>query len=175
MQFDALNSLPYRRFWLGSIASIGSTQLYFIGMAWLVFELSGSALDLGLLGAATAIPTIVSSLVGGILADRFNRRSILVVTTSLAAILLLLLTILDATGVVLVWHVLVLSGMLGLVQGFDFPARASIFPALIEPPQRKPVQPVRLEPIDERPHVSAPDVIRCAAEEVKRHEETKHA
>lgn len=135
MQFGALNSLPYRRFWLGSIASIGSTQLYFIGMAWLVFELSGSALDLGLLGAATAIPTIVSSLVGGILADRFNRRSILVVTTSLAAILLLLLTILDATGVVLVWHVLVLSGMLGLVQGFDFPARASIFPALIEPHQ----------------------------------------
>jgi MFS family permease len=132
MQFDALNSLPYRRFWLGSIASIGSTQLYFIGMAWLVFELSGSALDLGLLGAATAIPTIASSLVGGILADRFNRRSILMVTTSLAAILLLLLTILDATGVVLVWHVLALSGMLGLVHGFDFPARSSIFPTLIE-------------------------------------------
>ena len=132
MQFEALNSLPYRRFWLGSIASIGSTQLYFIGMAWLVFELSGSALDLGLLGAVTAIPTITATLVGGILADRFNRRSILVVTTSLSAVLLLVLTILDATGVVLVWHVLILSGILGLVQGFDFPARSSIFPALIE-------------------------------------------
>mgnify|MGYP002866951009 CR=1 FL=1 len=101
-------------------------------MAWLVFELSGSALDLGLLGAVTAIPTIAATLVGGILADRFNRRSILVVTTSLSAVLLLVLTILDATGVVLVWHVLILSGILGLVQGFDFPARSSIFPALIE-------------------------------------------
>ena len=46
MRFDALSSGPYRRFWLGSIAAVGSTQLYYVGMAWLVFELSDSALDL---------------------------------------------------------------------------------------------------------------------------------
>ena len=130
-----MKSLPYRRFWLGSIASIGGTQLYFIGMAWLVFELSGSALNLGLLGGVTAIPTMASTLVGGILADRFNRRSILVVTTLTSAILLLVLTLLDAVGIVLVWHVLVVAGLLGLVQGFDMPARSSIFPALIQPHQ----------------------------------------
>ena len=67
MRFDAFSSGPYRRFWLGSIASVGSTQLYFIGMAWLVFELSNSALDLGLLGAATAVPTILATLVGGLM------------------------------------------------------------------------------------------------------------
>ena len=76
MRFDALSSGPYRRFWLGSIASVGSTQLYFVGMAWLVFELSDSALDLGLLGAATAVPTILATLVGGLVADRINRRSV---------------------------------------------------------------------------------------------------
>ena len=135
MRFDALASLPYRRFWLGSVASVGSTQLYFIAMAWLVFELSGSPLDLGLLGASMAVPTIAATLVGGIVADRLNRRSILLTTTAVAAVLLLLLAALDATGVVRVWHVLVVSGLLGLVHGFDFPARSSIFPALIQPHQ----------------------------------------
>ena len=135
MRFDALASAPYRRFWLGSIASVGSTQLYFIAMAWLVFELSNSPLDLGLLGAATAVPNILATLIGGLVADRVNRRTILILTTGISTMLLLLLAALDATGFVLVWHVLLISGLLGLVQGFDFPARSSIFPSLIEPKQ----------------------------------------
>ena len=135
MRFDALASAPYRRFWLGSIASVGSTQLYFIAMAWLVFELSNSPLDLGLLGAATAIPNILATLIGGLVADRVNRRTILILTTGISTVLMLLLAALDATGLVRVWHVLLISGLLGLVQGFDFPARSSIFPSLIEPKQ----------------------------------------
>ena len=111
MRFDALNSGPYRRFWLGSIASVGSTQLYFIAMAWLVFELSGSPLDLGLLGAAIATPTIIATLVGGLVADRFNRRPILILTTGTTAVLLLLLAALDASEFVRIWHVLVISGL----------------------------------------------------------------
>jgi len=104
-------------------------------MAWLVFELSDSALDLGLLGAATAVPTILATLVGGLVADRINRRSVLILTTGTAAVLLLILAVLDATEVVQVWHVLLISGLLGLVHGFDFPSRSSIFPSLIEPKQ----------------------------------------
>ena len=135
MRFDALASATYRRFWLGSIASVGSTQLYFIAMAWLVFELSNSPLDLGLLGAATAVPNIIATLIGGLVADRVNRRTILILTTGISTVLMLLLAALDATGLVRVWHVLLISGLLGLVQGFDFPARSSIFPSLIEPKQ----------------------------------------
>ena len=132
MRFDALSSAPYRRFWLGSIASVGSTQLYFISKAWLVFELSGSALDLGFLGAATAVPTIFATLIGGLVADRINRRSVLIFTSGISAVLLLVLGVLDASDLVRVWHVLLISSLLGLVQGFDFPARSSIFPALID-------------------------------------------
>ena len=135
MRFDALSSAPYRRFWLGSIAAVGSTQLYYVGMAWLVFELSNSALDLGLLGAATAVPTILATLVGGLVADRINRRSVLILASVASAILLFILAVLDATELVRVWHVLLISALLGLVQGFDFPSRSSIFPALIEPKQ----------------------------------------
>ena len=135
MRFDALSSAPYRRFWLGSIASVGSTQLYFISKAWLVFELSGSALDLGFLGAATAVPTIFATLIGGLVADRINRRSVLILTSGISAVLLLVLGVLDASELVRVWHVLLISSLLGLVQGFDFPARSSIFPALINKKQ----------------------------------------
>jgi len=127
VRFDALSSGPYRRFWLGSIAAVGSTQLYFVGMAWLVFELSNSALDLGLLGAATAVPTILATLVGGLVADRINRRSVLILASVASAILLFILAVLDATELVRVWHVLLISALLGLVQGFDFPSRSSIF------------------------------------------------
>ena len=101
-------------------------------MAWLVFELSGSAFDLGMLGVATAVPTIVATLAGGLVADRTNRRLVLLVTTALAGTLLAVLAILDATHLVRVWHVLLIAAMLGLVSGFDLPARVSIFPALIE-------------------------------------------
>ncbi|MCH2285628.1 MAG: MFS transporter, partial [SAR324 cluster bacterium] len=129
------SSAPYRRFWLGSIASVGSTQLYFISNAWLVFELSGSALDLGFMGAATAVPTIIATLIGGLVADRFTRRSVLILTSGISAVLLLLLGVLDASELVRVWQVLLISSLLGLVQGFDFPARSSIFPALIDKKQ----------------------------------------
>ena len=104
MRFEALSSKPYRRFWLGSIASVGSTQLYFISKAWLVFELSGSALDLGFLGAATAVPTIFATLIGGLVADRINRRSVLILTSGISAVLLLVLGVLDASELVRVWH-----------------------------------------------------------------------
>ena len=135
MRFDALTSAPYRRFWLGSIASVGSTQLYFISKAWLVFELSGSAIDLGFLGASTAVPTIIATLIGGLVADRINRRSVLILTSGMSSLLLILLGILDASELVRVWHVLLISSLLGLVQGFDFPARSSIFPSLIDQKQ----------------------------------------
>ena len=135
MKFDALRSPRYRRFWFGSIGSTGATQLYFVGMAWLVFELSGSALDLGMLGGAMAVPAIIATLAGGLIADRGNRRKVLLITSVLAGVALAILALLDATGSVAVWHVLVIAAVLGLISGFDMPARVSFFPALIEPEQ----------------------------------------
>lgn len=135
MKLDALKSPRYRRFWLGSIGSTGASQLYFVGLSWLVFKLTGSAAYLGLLGFALAAPTIVATLMGGLLADRRNRGRILLITSFLAGACLAILTTLDATGWVQVWHVLVLAALLGLVSGFDLPARVAFFPALIEPSQ----------------------------------------
>lgn len=132
VQLGALHSTAYRRYWLGSLASIGATQLLVLGAGWLVFELSGSPLKLGLLGAAGAVPQILVSLFGGVLADRLDKRKVLMVTSLVVASLLLLLAVLELTRVVEVWHVIVIAALIGLTSGFDWPARQAFFPNLIE-------------------------------------------
>ncbi|MCP5150256.1 MAG: MFS transporter [Chromatiales bacterium] len=130
-RLGALREPLYRRFWLGSLASVGATQLLFVGQGWLVYRLSGSAFDLGLLGAAASLPTIVVNLLGGALADRLDKRRVLVVTTAMVATLLMVLAVLDGSGIVRVWHVLLVSGLIALVSGVDWPTRQAIFPSLI--------------------------------------------
>ena len=71
-RFAALAAPAYRRYWYGSVASVGGSQLMMIGQSWLVYRLSGSTLDLGLLGAASAIPNILMSLFGGALATNWT-------------------------------------------------------------------------------------------------------
>jgi MFS family permease len=128
---SALSVPMYRRFWFGSLLSVPSFQLFLLGQGWLVFELSHSPLDLGYLGAAAAVPNIVVSLFGGLLADRINKSRLLLVTSLLQAVLLALLAILDARELVEVWHVLVIVALVSVVTGLDWPARQAIYPELI--------------------------------------------
>ena len=130
-RFGALRLAPFRRYWLGSAASVGAFQLLIMGQGWLVFELSGSPLHLGFLGAASSIPTIAAALVGGVIADRVDRRRMIIVTSASIACLLALLALLDGSGVVAVWHVLAIAGAIALIVGFDFPSRQAFFPSLI--------------------------------------------
>ena len=130
-RFGALRLPAYRRYLLGSAASVGAFQLLIMGQGWLVYELSGSALQLGFLGAATSIPTIAATLVGGVVADRMDRRRLLIATSAATAGLLTLLAILDGSGAVAVWHVLAIAGAIALIAGFDFPTRQAFFPHLI--------------------------------------------
>ncbi len=130
-RFAALRGPRFRRYWFGSAASVGAFQLLIMGQGWLVYELSGSPLQLGFLGAASSIPTIVASLAGGVVADRVDRRRMLTATSLVIAFLLALLAALDGSGAVAVWHVLVIAGAIAFIVGFDFPARMAFFPSLI--------------------------------------------
>lgn len=131
-RYPALGFPQFRRYWFASFASVGATQLVTLGQGWLIFELSGSALQLGVLGAAASVPSILMTLLGGVIADRFDRRRILMVTSGITAVLLALLTVLDLTGLVTVWQVLTIAALISLVTGLDWPARASIFPLLLD-------------------------------------------
>jgi len=131
-RLSALQRVQYRRYWLGSFASIGATQLQIMGQGWLVFKLSGSALMLGYLGAATAIPAIVLTLFGGALADQLNKKAVLMVTSLTVALLLLTLAIADVTHLATAWLVILIAALISIVSGLDWPTRQSIFPMLIE-------------------------------------------
>ncbi len=131
-RYPALGFPRFRRYWFASFASVGATQLVILGQGWLIFELSGSALQLGVLGAAASVPNILMTLLGGVIADRFDRRRILITTSAVTGCLLALLTFLDYSGIVTVWHVLTIAASVSLISGLDWPARASIFPLLLD-------------------------------------------
>jgi len=131
-RLSALRHPGYLRYWFASFASVGGTNLQIMGQGWLVFELSESALMLGYLGAAASIPTIVLTLFGGALADRFNKRHILMSTSMITVVLLTILAVLDATGLVQVWHVITIATLISVISGLDWPTRQTVFPQLIE-------------------------------------------
>ena len=118
-RMGALSQPAYRRYWLGSLAAVGAVQLVMIGQGWMIVnQLGGSPLDLGYLGAATALPTIAVNLFGGVVADRVNRRLLLIATSILSAALLTVLVVLTVTEAVRIWHVIAIGAVLGLVSGF---------------------------------------------------------
>tara|TARA_B100000959_G_C14993997_1_gene629283 strand:+ start:6034 stop:7305 length:1272 start_codon:yes stop_codon:yes gene_type:complete len=132
-KLGALSNAKYRRYWLGSLASVGAIQIVTMAQGWLIVDkLGGSTVDVGVLGGATAVPTILVSLFGGVLADRLDRRMLIVAVSAASTGLLMLLAILDATNTVMIWHVVVIASAQGLVMGFDGPVRSSYFPLLIE-------------------------------------------
>ena len=131
-RMGALSQPAYRRYWLGSVASVGSVQLIIVGQGWLIVnELGGSPIDLGYLGAASALPTIAVNMFGGVVADRVNRRILLIITSALVVMLLAAQALLVISEAVRIWHVIVISAVLGLVFGLEWPARQAFFPALI--------------------------------------------
>ena len=103
-----------------------------MGQGWLVYELTGSALMLGYLGAATAIPAITMTLFGGAMADQLNKKIVLMTTSFTVAFLLAVLAVLDATNLAAAWHVILIAGLISFVSGFDWPTRQALFPLLIE-------------------------------------------
>ncbi len=129
----AFSEPKYRRYWLGSIASVGAIQVATLGMGWLIADdLGGSAGVLGVLGGAIAIPTILVNLFGGVLADRLDRRHIMIVISAATAASLTLLALLVVTDTVRIWHVVAIAAVQGFFMGFDGPVRSSFFPLLID-------------------------------------------
>ena len=114
------------------MGSVSGYQMFQFGQLWLVHELTGSALFLGTVGLANAIPAIILNLFGGVFADLFDKRRLIIVTQSITAILIFLLAVLTVLEMVAVWHVLVIAFFAGAVNAFDQPARQALYPHLID-------------------------------------------
>src|SRR5262244_3057435 len=102
----------YRLFFAGQLTSLVGTWMQSVAQSWLVYRLTGSAVLLGLVGFASQIPVLLLAPIGGSIADRHNRRRMLIMTQTASMLLAFMLSALTLTGRVQVWHVLVLAAML---------------------------------------------------------------
>jgi MFS family permease len=128
----ALNYSAYRNFWLGMFGAVGGFQVLMFGQFWLIHELTGSPLYLGYVGMANAIPAIILNLIGGVLADRADKKRLIVVTQILSATLVFVLGMLTFLDFVKVWHVMVIAILAGAINAFNQPARQALYPHLID-------------------------------------------
>lgn len=122
----------FRAYWTGLLCAVTGFQMFRVAQSWLVYELTGSPLYLGYALAANAIPGIFFNLVGGVFADRLDKRVLILLTQGGTGLLILALALLTITGVVEVWHILVIAFLTGAVEAFDNPARQALYPHLIE-------------------------------------------
>ncbi len=121
----------FRIFSAGLLTTVLGRQILVVTQAWLVYDMTGSPLALGVVGGAHAVPGILVALFSGALADRFDPRRIILAAEAASALLLLVLATLVATGLVQVWHIIVVAFLTGITQAFDSPARRSIWAPMV--------------------------------------------
>ncbi len=124
-RFSALRFRDFRLFWTGQIVSYSGTWMHSTAQGWLVYSLTKSPFYLGVVSAASWLPILLLSLVGGAVADRFRKRNLLLMTQALSMLPALVIGILTARGVVTVWHVIAMGFLMGTFNAFDIPARQS--------------------------------------------------
>ncbi|HEY1405345.1 MAG TPA: MFS transporter, partial [Spirochaetota bacterium] len=124
--FRSLQYRNYRLFFSGQSISLIGTWIQRIATPWLVYHLTGSVFLLGVVGFAGQIPTFVLAPFAGVLTDRWNKYHILIGTQIAAMTQALILAFLYFSGTIHVWHIVVLSTLLGCINAFDIPARQSL-------------------------------------------------
>jgi predicted MFS family arabinose efflux permease len=121
----ALNYDDFRRFFVAQLVSQVGTWMQSVAQAWLVLQLTDSPLRLGLIGTLQFAPMLLFSVISGAIADRLNKRRLLMVTQLALAAQSFTLAVLVATGHVQYWHVAVLAVLAGIANTLDNPARQS--------------------------------------------------
>lgn len=130
--FPALASPVYRRFLLSSMIGTTGSFMQATALGWLVLVLTNSPALLGLAGAVAGLPTLFLAVFAGVLADRLDRRRLLVLTNSSAAAFALVLAILTTTNLIEYWHVLVLSFLTGLAFTIQLPAAQAVVSTIVD-------------------------------------------
>jgi len=129
--FKAFQYRDFRLMWTGACASQIGTYMQILAQGWLIWEISKSPKLLALDPILQAIPIFLFSLVGGVLADRFERRHMLIFSQCVQMSVALVLTVLVGLHVVKVWHFLTGSFIAGFGQAFGGPAYSALIPTLV--------------------------------------------
>jgi len=131
--FASLRFRNYRLYFVSQIVSFSGTWMQSIALSWLVLELTGSGTALGTVLAMQFLPTLLLAPVGGVLADRFEKRKLILGTQTAAGLLALALGVVTLTGVVELWMVYVLAAMFGTVTALDNPSRQTFVMEMVGP------------------------------------------
>ncbi|MFA5310716.1 MAG: MFS transporter [Candidatus Omnitrophota bacterium] len=129
--FSSLSIRNFRVYWLGMLVSLIGTWIQQVAQSWLVFELTSSAFLLGVVGFLNSIPVLILCLFGGVLADRLNKRSILIATQIAFMVLAFILAVLTQLKIITPFQIMTVAILNGVVMAFDAPARQSIVVELV--------------------------------------------
>lgn len=121
--FRSLRHRNFRLFFAGQLVSLIGTWMQNVGQAWLVLELTGSSFKLGVASALQFAPMLFLSFPAGVLIDFFPKRRIIIMTQAAMMVLALALALLDFSGTVRYWQILILATLLGIANTIDMPAR----------------------------------------------------
>lgn len=121
----------YRTYWIGAFVSFLGSWMQTVAQGWVVYEITNSKLLLGLLGFIGSLPTTMFSLFGGVVADRIEKRRLVLTTQVLFAINALVLAVLVLSGRVEFWHIAVIAVLNGLITAIDAPARQAMVMDLV--------------------------------------------
>jgi MFS family permease len=130
--FRALRHRDFQWYFWGMITTASGTRMNDLAGSWFVYSLTGSALALGWLKTGWSVAILAFALLGGMVADRVNRRAVLVVGHGLLALVPLILVLLITTGAIRWWHIAVASLVHSLIFSFDMPAREAYLSTLLE-------------------------------------------
>jgi predicted MFS family arabinose efflux permease len=130
--FKAFQYRDFRLMWIGACTSSIGTWMQIVAQGWLIYRLSHSPFLLALDQFLGGIPIFLFSLIGGVVADRAERRKILLVSQYIQMASAAVLTLLVATNLIHVWHILCLSLISGLAQAFGGPAYQALIPTLVD-------------------------------------------
>jgi len=130
--FSALHYRDFRLLWIGAFMSTIGTFMQTFAQAWLVYSMTNSAFLLGVDGFLSTGPMLLFSLFGGVIADRVERKKIMLLSQYLQMGFALVLAALIYIHQIKVWHIFVMSFLTGSVQSFSGPAYASLLPLLVD-------------------------------------------
>ncbi len=131
-RWRALQHRNFRLFFAGQLASLIGTWMQSAAQLWLVYRLKGSPVILGLFGFANQIPIFFLAPLGGIVADTRNRHKAVMWTQAAAMALAFVLAGLTLSGLIQVWHLIVIAFLVGVVNAFDIPIRQSFLNDMVE-------------------------------------------
>jgi MFS family permease len=129
--FSSLRHRDFRLLWMGQIVSVTGSQMQLAAINWHIYLLTRSALALGLVGACRAVPIILCSLIGGVVADVVDRRRLMMITQSVMLTCSAILALVTFRGLQHVWPIFLLTSIASAAWAFDTPARQALMPTLV--------------------------------------------